>query len=788
MIKSILKSSLRSILKEKSSFLLNMVGLSIGICSTVLIMLWVIDEVNFNHFFKNHENLYQVRVNFKSNGEIKTRKALSYPLYEELKNQDSRIVNTCFTGWTYGHSITYGKKILQKEVLPVSEEFIKMFELPLIYGSSSSLFQDPYSIVLSESVARDIFGNEDPINKYVIYDNNKELKVTGVFKDLPRNSSFWFHALVPITFYEETEKWITQSQNDWGYFEYQLFVELQPGASENDINNSIKEILKDKSADHSKYDIFLHGMDRWHLYSNFENGKEAGGKIEYVILFCAIALLTLLIACINYMNLTTARSEKRAKEVGIRKIIGSSRGELMLQFYTESFMITLLSFGIGFLLVELSLPYYNDLVLKKLSVDYTSIDFWLVSGVFITVLSFLCGSYPALYFSSFQPLKVLKGTFHVGKRASLPRTISVTIQYAFSIFLIIGMIIIYQQMQYVKDRELGYNKDNLLMIPTNDEMISNYSRIKNELISNGLAESVTKSNQPITGAFWNESVDWNGKSADEKINFTSVSGDFDYVRTMNIKIVEGRDFSSDFSTDSTAILVNKKAVEVMGFSDPIGQKIQIRDREWTIIGIMDDVLMGSPYDPIDPLFVAMIGDWNNYITMRLSKSKDMVKVIGQVESIFKKHNPSGLLEKIFVDEEINYKFRDIEQVSTLSKLFAMLALVITCLGVFGLAAYVAEGRKKEVAIRKVLGAEKVSLLLLLSNSFTKMILVSSFISIPISVIFMNQFLEKYNYNISIQWWVLPIVFTFILLITLAIVALQVTKIVRTNPVNSLKAE
>lgn len=788
MLKNIFKSTVRSIIKEKNSFLLNVTGLSISLCSAILIMLWIVDEISFDHFFKNYENIYQVRVNSKSNGVIKTEKALCYPLYEELKNQDPKIVNTCLTGWTYGHSITYGNMILQKEVLPVSEEFVEMFELPLLYGSTSDLFSDPYSIVLSESVARDIFKNEDPINKYIIYDNNKELKVTGVFKDLPRNSSFWFHALVPITFYEKTEKWITHSKNDWGYFEYQVFVQLLSGTPENNISNGLKDILKEKNIDNNNYDIFLHGMDRWHLYSIFENGKEAGGKIEYVRLFCAIAILTLLIACINFMNLTTARSEKRGREVGIRKSFGSSQGELMLQFFAEPFLITLLSFAISILLVELSLPYYNGLVLKTLSIEYSSIHFWLSAGLLIIVISFLSGAYPAIYFSSFQPHRVLKGIFFESKTTKLPHTIALTIQYSFSIFLIIGMIIIFQQIQLVKNRQLGYNKENLLMIPTNDEMISNYHLIKQELLNNGLAESVTRSNQPITGSFWSESINWNGKNQDENVVFTSISADFDYAKTMNIRIVEGRDFSPEFLTDSSAILVNKKAVEVMGFSEPIGHKIRLRDREWTIIGVLDDVLMGSPFEPIDPLFVAIMGDWNNYITIRLLESSNNAKTIEHLDVILNKHNPSNIHEKIFVEGEFNYKFREIELVSTLSKLFAFLALVITCMGVFGLAAYVAEGRKKEVAIRKVLGAENVSLLLLLSNSFTKIILVSSLVTIPISVIFMNHYLKNYSYQIDIQWWIMPIVLTFILLITLVIVTIQVSKTVRTNPVNSLKSE
>ncbi|HYG03481.1 MAG TPA: ABC transporter permease [Chryseosolibacter sp.] len=779
---------MRAFWKDKTFSFLNVTGLSIGICSCVLILLWVIDETTFDHFFPNHHRIYQVKVNSQSNGTVNTTKALCLPLCEKLKSEDPRIIRTAFTGWTYGHSLMYDNKILQKEVLAVSEEFLDIFQLTFIHGSAETVFKDPYSIILSVSAARDVFGNEDPINKIITFDNSKDLKVTGVFQDLPDNSSFWFHAMVPITFYEETEQWITKSENDWSYFEYQLYVETQEGADEQEVNARIKNVLHGKFPSGSNNEIFLHPMDRWHLYGKFENGHEAGGNIEYVQLFSAISILSLLIACLNYMNLVTARSERRAKEVGIRKSIGSSRKELVVQFLAESFIVTLLSFLLGILLVELALPHYGDLVHKGLSIDYSSYQFWIVSIVFVLGVSLLSGIYPALYFSAFQPIKVLKGTFAAGKKTILPREISVGAQYLFAIFLFIGTVVIYQQIEYVKQRQPGYNKDDLLMIPTNDEMIANYVSIKDELISSGIARSVTKSNQPITGAFWSEPVNWSGKPADEKIEFTSVSADFEYVKTMGIRIVEGRDFSIEFATDSSAILINRKAAAIMGFENPVGERITLRDSQWTIIGIVDDVLMGSPYESVDPLFIAPLGDWNNYITVRLSKTKNVSESVNGLDAVFKKYNPSNILEKIFVDEEFRYKFRDIQLSGILAKLFSGLALLITCLGVFGLAAYTAESRTKEMAIRKVFGARSSNLLFLMCSNFTKIILVASAIAIPISVFFMETFLQKYSYRVSFQWWILPLVLFYVLLITFIVVCFPVIKAVRVNAVESLKVE
>jgi len=788
MLRHYFKTNIRLLSRNKAYSFINIFGLSIGIASTILIMLWVEDENTSNHFIPNHKNIYQVKRNSTFNNVINTDETLCMPAYQVLKNADARIKNTCYTGWTNGHTIHHQGKLFNKEGLAVTAEFLEMFDLPLIAGIKTTALDDPYSIMLNESTAKEIFGDVDPIGQFIRWDNDKELKVTSVFKDLPRNSTFWFHALVPASFYEITEQWVTSTGKDWNHFWYNIYVELQPGSSVEEINAHIKGMVSQHVKDDLNHELFLHAMDRWYLYSNFENGHEAGGKIEYVRLFTWIGIFTLLIACINYMNLATARSERRAKEVGIRKSIGSHRSELVVQFLLESFLITFLAFVIAILVVKLSLPAYNTLVNKKLELNLMSTEFLVFALSIIGITGLMSGCYPAFYFSSFQPVRVLKGKIQIGKNARLPRNILVTAQYVFAIFLVIGMIVIYKQIQHVKSRELGYDQENLVMIQSNDEIKKNYAFAKNELLKTGLVESITQSNQTIYQNYYTDFVEWDGKPTDYKVTFDFFSTDFDFVRTNRLKIVEGRDFSEEFRTDSSAVLVNQSAVATMGFKEPIGKILRFSGREWTIIGVLDDVLMGSPFESIDPLFVGILGGYHQYLTMRLTEPKDLPAHIKKLEDVLRKLSPANAPEVMFADENFADKYRTIELIGKLSNLFALLAILLTALGVFGLAAYTAEQRTKEMAIRKVLGASINTLLLLLSNYFIRIVLFAVVIAAPVSWWALDNYLQNYSYRIAIPWWTVPLTSLAILAATLFIVFTQVIKVASINPVNSLKNE
>ncbi len=787
MFQNYLKTSLRMLGRNKSYSFINISGLAVGIASSVLILLWVWHEYSYDHFANNYKSIYQVKVNVNYNGTVNTQEDNCVPVYLALRNADSRVKNTCLTSNTYGHSIDYKERKSSKEVLAVSKEFLEMFGIPLIKGTIHSL-DDPYSILLNESTAKELFGDADPINQLVTYDHVGELKVTGIFKDVPRNSTFWFHAMVPIYDYQQKNNWLYNDKDKWDSFYPRIYAEINPGSDIEEINLHIKDLIKKHFNDGSNPELFLQAMSRWHLYNKFVNGKEAGGKIEYVRLFTWIAILTLLIACINYMNLATARSERRAKEVGIRKSIGSSRSELVQQFLIESFFITGLAFVTGIVLVKLSLPWYNNMVHAQLDIDLASPEFWLLAGSLIIITGLLSGCYPAFYFSSFQPIKVLKGKIQVGRNAGLPRNVLVTAQYVISIFLLIGMVVIYQQIQHVKNRELGYDQENLICFAFNDQMEKNYSAIKNSLLNSGVVEAVTKSNEGIDVDYFTDYVEWSGKQSTEKIQFSRVSTEYDFTKTNGIKVLEGRDFSPAFKSDSNAVLVNKTAVALMEMKDPIGRKIKTRDRELTIIGVVDDVVRGSPFEPVAPSFIGILGDGNNHLTVRLSKTANLSESLNRVNAIFRKLDPMNIDEPQFLNDRFAENFRTIDLIGELANLFAFLGIFITGLGILGLAAYTSSQRTKELAIRKILGANFKTLLWLLSNYFIRIAIVAILIAAPVSWWALDQYLQNYSYRISIPWWTIPLTSFVILVITLIIVFTQVIKAASANPVDSLNHE
>jgi ABC-type antimicrobial peptide transport system permease subunit len=567
-----------------------------------------------------------------------------------------------------------------------------------------------------------------------------------------------------------------------------MYVQLQPGASEFEVNNSIKDVLKENNPRATTARLFLHPMSKWRLYSNFENGVNTGGMIEYVRLFTAIAIFVLIIACINFMNLATARSESRAREVGIRKSVGSRRKELIFQFLGESVMITFISSVLAVVLVELALPAYNILVNKYISIDYTNPSLWLIFVSWILVIGIFAGSYPAFYLSSFQPVKVLKGKVNVGKGATTPRKVLVTMQFGFSIFLIIGTIVIHQQIMHVKNRDMGYDRENLMQIWTNGELETNFQTIREELVRTGVVKSVCKSNSPITSIFANNEVKWKGMQTDKRVSMTTIATEYDYIETMGIKMIEGRDFSRDFKSDSMAVIINQAAVDLMGMKDPVGQKLYYNDQELEIIGVMQDVVMASPYEPVEAMTLIFNPTWSSTITLRLNKTENLGESINTVEKVFKKFNPNYPFEFRFADYDFEKKFATINLISRLATIFASMAIIITCLGLFGLAAFTAEQRTKEVGIRKVMGASVSSLVLLISKDFSRLVIFGFLISGPIAWWFLNNFLERYPYRISIMWWTLPLVGAAALLLALIIVGTQALRAARANPTQSLKSE
>ena len=790
MLKNYFKIAIRSLMKNSVYSFINITGLAVGIACSILILLWVNDETSYDTFHPKYDRLYQVWTNAHFDGKINSWISVPQPLKNALKEDISDIKNAAVSEWGGTHLLTVGDMKLNKRGYFVSSEFLEMFEFPLLQGSAETVLDEPYSIVLTESAAKTLFGDEDPINKLIRLDSDGDVKVTGVLKDIPSNSSFEFDYLVPFSFMLATQEWARNAENNWGNSSFQVFVELPEGTSKAQVDEKIKNILMEKADedDNFKKELFLHPLKDWRLRSTFENGVITGGMIDYVNLFSIIAVFILIIACINFMNLATARSEKRAREVGIRKSVGSKRQDLIFQFLGESLLIAFISFVLALILVEGALPFYNDLVEKQLYVPYLTTQFWVFAVIMISVTGLLSGSYPALYLSSFNVAKVLKGKIQVGKSASIPRQVLVVLQFGFSIILIVGTIVVYYQIQHVKSRDLGYDQENLISVQYNDELRENYNTIKQELLRTGVVEAVTRSNSPITEIWSNNFLGWPGKPEDLRVIFSTVATEYDYTKTMGIKMLMGRDFSEDFGSDSSAIIINKAGLDLMNLEEPIGTKLDLWGSERELIGVVDNTLMGSPFRAVSPLFMVFDPDWISAVSIRLSKTNDLQGSISKVEDVFKQLNSSYPFEYDFADVEFKEKFTTIDLIGKLANLFAFLALLITGLGLFGLAAFTAEQRTKEIGIRKVLGATVAGMVMMISRDFSKLVMVSFVIAAPIAWYFLDSFLERYPIRIAIPWWTFPVAGFFALIMAIGIVGLQAYKAAVDNPVKSLRSE
>ena len=788
MLENYLKIAFRNLLKNPAYSFINIAGLSIGLACSMLILLWVSHELSYNTFHTNADQVHQLYVNAEYDGKIGSFMSVPLPAKEALKEEDSRIKNTAIAGWGTIHLLSVGEKRVNNTGQIVSEEFLDIFHFPMLMGSPETALDEPNGTVLTESTAKALFGNADPMGQVILIDNKYEVKVTGILKDIPSNSSLQFNFLLPFKLFQ-SEGWVQESLGDWIDNSWQIFVELQPGVAKDEVESQIKGLLVKNGVVDIPREFFLHPMLRWRLHSTFENGKEAGGFIDYVRAFSLIAVFILVIACINFMNLATARSEGRAREVGIRKSIGSRRRELILQFIGESILIAAISFVLAIAMVELSLPLYNALVNKTLVIDYTGGLFWIFAICIILLTGILSGSYPAFYLSSFQPVKVLKGKLQVGKHTTTPRQVLVVFQFIVAMALITGTLVIARQIQHIKNRELGYDQEGLISIWSNEELIKNYKVIKHELLESGTVASVTKSNSPITDIYSSNFVDWEGKPADQKVLFSTIATDYDYTKTFGIKILDGRDFSEDFTADTASVLVNKEAMDIMGLKETIGTKVTFwGERTATIVGVMDNVLMGSPHGQIQPMMLVFMPDWVSTISVRLEKTQDVQASLKKIESIFKKHDPSHPFSYSFVDQQFAQKFANITMINRITNLFAFLAIAITGLGLLGLAAFTAEQRTKEIGIRKILGASVASLITMISKEFSWLIMIAFAIAAPLSWWGFQKFLERFAYRIDFPWWIVATSGVLVLLFGLLIVGYQALRAATANPVHALRNE
>lgn len=796
MIKSYLKIAWRNMLRNKVYSALNIVGLAAGMAVALLIGLWVIEQYSYDRFLPNYSQLYQVRFNFTDPHDgTNTQDAICLPLAEVLRTTIPGIKRVAETGWV-GYNVRnlkVGDKKLLLKSGDASPEFLKIFQYPFVKGDRNTALKDVYSIIIDESTAKALFGNDDPINKTIRIDNQHDVKVTGVFKDIPSTASIKFSCLLPFSYKKLTEDWMKNAYTEWANNSFEMFVELQPGVTYEQIKPKIKDLLIKYHPDYknAKGEVILQAIKDKHLYSDYKNGKVAGGFIDYVHMFSIIGALVLLIACINFMNLSTARSEKRAREVGVRKAIGSQRKDLIFQFLTESLMITFAAFLFSVLLVQLALGPFNAMTGSTVYLPYGNLVFWATMIGYVLLTGLLAGSRPAFYLSSFNPVRVLKGAIQVGKTASLPRKILVVLQFSCSVALIISTVIIYQQIQYAKDRPTGYSADKLVSTFMSDDLMHNYDALKNDLLASRMVESVTKASSPLTDIYWHTGVDkWPGKNAGELgINVAGVTVTDNYFKTVGMKLVEGRDFSPSWSADTLNVIVNESAVKRMGLKQPInqlityaGMKDQVR-----IIGVVRDALMDSPFTPAEPT-VFNHGRGPNVMIYRLASGINPHQAIEKIGKIFDKYNPAYPFDYVFVDKAYDQKFGLEVLIGKLAGIFAGLAIFISCLGLFGLAAYVAEQRTKEIGIRKVLGASIAQVWMLLSRDFVVLVMISCLIASPVALYFLEPWLKKYDYHISIGPGVFLLSAVAALIITLLTISFQAIKAALANPVRSLRSE
>ncbi|MEP3209095.1 MAG: ABC transporter permease [Maribacter sp.] len=786
MLKNYLKIAWRNLIRNKSFSLLNILGLSIGLAVTGLILIWINFEIGFDQFHERKDRIYEVYNKFPVDGEIWTWNSTPKVMAPTIKKDYPEVERISRYFYDTEFLFAQNDKRIKSTGTIVDPDFLYMFSFPLLEGDIATVLEDVNSVVVTETFAKKLFGNESAVGQIIKVDNADSFVVTGILKDLPNNSAFDFEFLMPWAYIHQ-KGW---DDENWSNNSVATFAMLHEGTSYNDFANKIKTLRKNYDKDSPEMVTFLYPFTRSWLYSEFENGKEIGGRIDMIRMFSIIGIIILVIACINFMNLSTARSEKRAKEVGIRKVVGARKTALVGQFLGESILISFIAALLAFLIILLCLPAFSTLIEKPLSLNITHIEFWLTALSVVLFTGIIAGSYPALYLSGFKPSSVLKGTFKKMNAAITPRKVLVVLQFSAAIILITASIIVTQQLDKVQDRQTGYAKNNLIYTIIEGDVEKNYPLIKEELLASGIAASVTKTGSPITESWSNSwNFEWRGKDKDNKTLVHRLPADDAVVKTFGLELIEGRDFNlANYPTDSTAVIINESAVTLMGFEEPLGQMIKDNGIDWHVIGVVKDFVMNSPFQKIEPMAIEGAKAWFNVIHLKFNDAIGTKQGLATAETIFRKYNPEYPFHYEFVDKQYAQKFNDEQRTSELVSLFTLLAIFISCLGLFGLASYMAENRIKEIGIRKVLGASVQSITTLLSKDFLKLVLIAILLAVPVSWYFMSMWLEEFAYRITISWWTFALSGILALTIALITVSYQAIKAAIVNPVKSLRTE
>ncbi len=770
--------------------IINITGLSVGMAVAVLIGLWINDELSFNKNFKNYDRLGQVWQFVSFTAEKSAYDVSPVPMANELRSKYPEVEAVSVSA-EKKPILSAGEKKFAETGNYVDPVFTDMLSLKMLAGNRSGL-NVINAVLLSATLAKNLFGNENPINKLIKIDDKASVKVTGVYEDFPANSSFKdTRFLASWNLLMSMDEYAKSAGTEWDENSFQVYAQLKAGTNFSNFSAKIKDSrMKRENPPKYKPEFFLFPMSHWHLYADFKNGVNTGGLVQFVWLFGITGFFVLLLACINFMNLSTARSEKRAKEVGIRKAVGSVRKQLVMQFLSESLLVTLFAFIFSLLLTQLALPFFNTVAGKQMHILWTNPLFWLTGIGFSVCTGLIAGSYPALYLSSFHPIRVLKGTFRAGPYAAFPRKVLVVLQFTVSVVLIIGTIVVFRQVQFAKDRSVGYNREKLIEINMNtSELATHYNALRSELLNTGAVYDMSESSGSVTVQYGGTTdIQWRGKLPDARPLVMRNAVSHDYGRTIAWEIKEGRDFSRNFPNDSASIILNEAAVKLMGFQHPLDEFLKQGGKDYRVIAVVKDMIKEDPFKPVNPSFFRLNYNEVNTVNIRLSNQSSTSEALAKVATIVKKYNPSSPFLYNFVDDLYGKKFEYEVRIGKLAAFFAFLAIFISCLGLFGVASFVAEQRTKEIGVRKVLGASVFNVWKLLSKEFITLVAISLLIALPAAWYFMNNWLMNYHYRAALSWWIFGAAGLGAVMITILTVSFQSIKAALANPVKSLRSE
>jgi putative ABC transport system permease protein len=786
MIRNNFKIAWRNLLKSKGYATINIIGLAIGMAAVLMIAIWIQNQSQFDNFYSNKDNLYRVWNKYEDVGQIGMSNITSGPASVTLKAEYPEVEHAARVYWNVDRLLSFDENKIKSKGTEVDPSFMEMFDFKLLKGNRSQVLSGPQNIILTESLSKKIFGDTDPLNKTLILDNKEPYQVSGIIADLPSNTDFDFNYLIPLT------KADNYSPN-WNTSTFMTYIQLKDGTDVDAFNKKLKNIIAKKTNNELKGSLFLYPLSKMHLYSKFEQGVPVGGKIDQVKLVAGLGFLILLIACINFVNLSTARSQKRAKEVAVRKVVGAQRSSLITQFLTESVLLSIIAGMLSIGLTFLALPFFNKILDKPLIFSITDPMIWISLVVFILLTGVFAGLYPAFVLSSFKPIKSLK-VFGKSKKLALNfREVLVVFQFGIALILIIATLIVRNQIEYAGKRDIGYSPSQLIEIPMEGDMTKNYEVIKSELINKNIAHAVTRTGWSITRNASNSSgnFSWEGATPEQgkKIVFNIGKAESDFVKTLGLKVLEGRDIDFErLASDSLSVLVNEAAIKEMKLKNPIGSILKWGSNTFTIVGVINDYINDSPYSPVTPLLIYPAKEWMLNMVVRTNPSLPIEHNLKQMEEILKKFNPAYPFEYKFVDQQFAIKFKEQQQTAQLALIFSGLAIFISCLGLFGLASYIAELRTKEIGIRKVLGASVTGITAMLSRDFVKLVLIAILLASPIAWWIMNKWLEDFSYRIEIQWWIFAVAGIAALTIAILTVSTQAIRAANTNPIKTLRDE